>query len=124
MRKRFLLKIIMTAFGYDNCDDVDLVYPKVPPSKDRVKALVQILCDKTLDQAKKANTEEDNSHLLTIDSIFDKIKETHTRGGGVEDDDDAEEGANGAEQVEEIEMARFEMYMTLFLLNLGIETIN
>ena len=105
MRKRFLLKILMTAFGYDNCDDVDLVYPKVTPSKDRVKALVQILCDKTLDQAKKANTEEDNSHLLTIDSIFDKIKETHTRGGGEADGDgdDAEEGANGAEQVEEIE---------------------
>jgi hypothetical protein len=28
------------------------------------------------------------------------------------------------QQVEEIEMARFEIYMTLFLLNLGIETTN
>ena len=32
--------------------------------------------------------------------------------------------ANQVKQVEEIEMARFEIYMTLFLLELGIELSN
>ena len=66
-------RIILTAFKYDEFDDVDVVYPKQVLSRDRVLALIQILNEKSISDAKKANS-EDNSHLLTIDAMFDKIK--------------------------------------------------
>jgi DNA polymerase elongation subunit (family B) len=85
---------------------VDIVYPKSPPSKERVNNLITILYEKTIDQAKKANTEEDNSRLLTIDSVFDKIRETHKRGGADGDDEGDVLGtvneSNGLVDVEEI----------------------
>jgi len=109
--KTFLQKIILAAFGYTTCDDVDIVYPKSQPSKDRVNSLIKILCDKTIDQAKKSNKDEDNSHLLTIDSIFDKIKETHhknTNSGGMDDDNDDEPQTNDMEnQVDEIVSSKY-----------------
>ena len=101
--KTLLEKVLMTAYGFSNYEDIDLVYPKMPPTKERVKALVKILCEKTLEQAKKSNTEEDNSRLLTIDSIFDKIKEA--RFVQADDDGDGEgdgDQAIGEEQVEEV----------------------
>ena len=73
--KMLLQKVIMTGFGFDSFDDVDLVYPKNPPSKERVKKMIKILNDESLEKAKKANTDEDNSNLLTIDSIFEQMKE-------------------------------------------------
>ena len=71
---QFLQKSIMTAFGYDHFDGIDLVYPKQIPSKDRVKMLIQILIKETLENAKKAGS-EDTSKLLTIDSMFETMNE-------------------------------------------------
>jgi len=73
--KLLLQKVIMTGFGFDSFDDVDLVYPKNPPPKERVKSMIKILKEESLEKAKKSNTEEDNSNLLTIDSIFEQMKE-------------------------------------------------
>uniref|UniRef100_A0A6C0ED99 DNA-directed DNA polymerase n=1 Tax=viral metagenome TaxID=1070528 RepID=A0A6C0ED99_9ZZZZ len=73
--KLLLQKVIMTGFGFDSFDDVDLVYPKNPPSKERIKTMIKILKEESLEKAKKSNTEEDNSNLLTIDSIFEQMKE-------------------------------------------------
>ena len=96
-----LKKIIFTAFGYDKFEDIDLVYPKRMPTKDKLKSLVDILLERSLDYAKKANKEEDNSQLLTIDSIFEKIKESQlhdSEGNGDEmDDDEKESGDNGGD---------------------------
>jgi len=69
-----LQKLLLTGFGYDRFDDVDIVYPKVTPSKERVKSLIKILLENTLENAQKANI-EDNSYLLTIDDIFEKMKD-------------------------------------------------
>ena len=71
---QFLQKSIMTAFGYDHFDGIDLVYPKQIPSKDRVKMLIQILIKETLENAKNAGS-EDTSKLLTIDSMFETMNE-------------------------------------------------
>ena len=71
---KFLQKSIASAFGYDNFDGIDLVYPKQIPSKDRVKMLIQILIKETLENAKKAGS-EDTSKLLTIDSMFETMIE-------------------------------------------------
>ena len=74
---KLLSKIILSAFGYTKYDDVDTVYPKKPQSKEKITKLINILLNKSINAAKKANTEEDNSKILTIDNMFDKIKEDH-----------------------------------------------
>ena len=94
--KQLLEKIILTAFGLAKCDDVDLVYPKHSPSKEKVRDLIRILLDLPLEKAKLANKEEDNSRLMTIESIFEQMKEDaenqRDRVGCADgDDDDADE---------------------------------
>ena len=76
----FLQKSIMTAFGHDQFEGIDLVYPKQVPSKDRVKSLIQILIKETIENAKKAGT-EDNSKLLRIDSMFETMNENQGQCG-------------------------------------------
>ena len=77
--KVMLEKIILTAFGYDKFQDIDIVYPKIMPSKERVKHLMKILMDETIENAKKANTEEDNSMLLRIDDMFENMNEAQNQ---------------------------------------------
>jgi DNA polymerase elongation subunit (family B) len=77
--KMLLQKIIMTAFGYDSFQDIDVVYPKVMPSKERVKHLIKILMEETIENAKNANTEEDNSALLRIDDMFENMNESQNQ---------------------------------------------
>jgi len=77
--KMLLQKIIMTAFGYDSFQDIDVVYPKVIPSKERVKHLIKILMEETIENAKNANTEEDNSALLRIDDMFENMNEAQNQ---------------------------------------------
>jgi DNA polymerase elongation subunit (family B) len=77
---QFLQKSIMTAFGYDHFEGIDLVYPKKCPTKERVKALIQILSKESLEDAKKAGT-EDNNKLLTIDSMFETMNEKQQQAG-------------------------------------------
>jgi len=78
--QQFLQKSIMTAFGFDQFEGIDLVYPKKPPAKDRVKALIQVLIKETIENAKQAS-DEDNSKLLTIDSMFETMNEKQHAGG-------------------------------------------
>jgi DNA polymerase elongation subunit (family B) len=88
---KLLSKIILAAFGYTKYEDVDKVYPKKPQSKEKITSLIDILLNKSINTAKKANTDEDNSNILTIDSMFDKIKETHfqnTEDAGDHDEDE------------------------------------
>ena len=68
--------MIYTSFGYDKFDDIDLVYPKTPPSKEKITKLIHILMNKSLEHAKK-EAEEDNSDLIKIDSMFEAMKDTH-----------------------------------------------
>ncbi len=96
--KLLVSKIIMTAFGFDKFDDIDLVYPKNMPTKELVKALIKQLLETPLSAIKET---ENASDLLTIDSIFEQIKEFHsenaegTGGDGDDDDDDSPAGYSG-----------------------------
>ena len=74
--KLLLKKILLAAFNYGSCEDIDLVYPKANPSKEKVLKLINTLLDKSLDKAKK-ETEEDNSDLIKIDSLFEEMMESH-----------------------------------------------
>jgi DNA polymerase elongation subunit (family B) len=69
-----LEKIILSAFSFAKCDDVDLVYPKRNPSKQTVKSLIQTLLEYPIDIKKLENTET-NLKLMTISSIFEQMKE-------------------------------------------------
>jgi len=86
-----LKKVILTAFGMDRCDDIDLVYPKRPPTKERVLKLIEILQTTPLKNAKMLNDEEDNAHLLEIDRLFESIRESADQVG--------EDGVEGAAEM-------------------------
>jgi DNA polymerase elongation subunit (family B) len=98
--KTLFQKVVLTAFGYDRFEDVDLVYPKKMPTKEKVKQLLEILLNEPIEKAKLANSEEDNSHLLTIDMIFEQMKDIQTEEGeGGGGDGDGEGGGEGPQQV-------------------------
>jgi DNA polymerase elongation subunit (family B) len=70
--KNILRRIILTAFGYENMTNIDLVYPKNKP-KTRVE--VETMCEKWLDCSvrtvnKNTNT---NTESLTIEEMFEKM---------------------------------------------------
>ena len=90
--KKMLEKIILTAFEYDKFEDVDIVYPKTKPSKEYLLRFIKILLDESMEKAKKANTQEDNSDLLKIDTMFEQMKEYQLQGGNGDDD-----GADGGD---------------------------
>jgi hypothetical protein len=73
--KILLQKVILTAFNYDRFDDVDIVYPKIMPSKETLIQFIQLIVNESMEKVKKTNLNEDSSMLFTIDSIFDQIKE-------------------------------------------------
>jgi DNA polymerase elongation subunit (family B) len=82
-------KIIMTAFGYDKFNDVDLVYPKIAPSKDRLTKLIQSFIDTpVLDVKKMKSSDEDMENAYTIEAIFEEMREANEYGGGHDGDSD------------------------------------
>ena len=91
-------KIVLAAFGYAKCDDIDLVYPQIEPSKPKVTKILQTILETPLDNLKSLHLADgDNSELLTIDSIFEKINEDLQETGGDNDSDgEAEEDAEPA----------------------------
>jgi len=84
--KIMVQRMILTAFGYDNFDDIDIVYPKSLPTKDQIKKYIKVLLDEPMEIAKHANKDQDTAHLLTIDEMFEQMKDRIKFGG----DNDAE----------------------------------
>jgi len=73
--KLMLQKIILAAFGYDNFDDIDVVYPKTMPSMEQTKALIKILINQSMKTAKYKNKKQDTSYLLKKDEDYEDMKE-------------------------------------------------
>ena len=71
-----LKKAILTAFGHDRLETVDLVYPKETPTKEKLLKMIELLQKTPLKNAAALNDEEDNRHLLEIDRVFERIKES------------------------------------------------
>jgi DNA polymerase elongation subunit (family B) len=94
MAQGLLRRIIMTAFKYDKFNDIDFVYPKVYPSKEKVKLLIDTLISTPILNAKKLSDDENKRELLTIDTIFENIRSDadNTRDNGLRDcvDDDSD----------------------------------
>jgi DNA polymerase elongation subunit (family B) len=95
-KSRLLKRVVLTAFGMDKLDDVDLVYPKAKPSKEKIIDLIELLCKTPLKNAKMMNETEDNSHILEIDKVFEQIKDS------VELNEAGEGDGEPAEEVAEI----------------------
>jgi DNA polymerase elongation subunit (family B) len=75
-KSKILMKqIMLAAFGFDRFEDVDLVYPKKPPSMKKVEEYIQILINENMEDAIITHGNENNDHLLKIDSIFSRINE-------------------------------------------------
>jgi len=89
-------KMIMTAFGYEKFDDVDLVYPKFVPSKDRLSKLIQSFIQTPINDAKKMTTNTDDAY--TIESLFEQMKEANEYGGGGAGGDDSDDDGNEVEE--------------------------
>lgn len=68
-------RMILAAFGYAKCDGIDLVYPQNKPSKEKVSKLYEIISSTSLEKMKSLNlSDNDNSELLTIESLFENMK--------------------------------------------------
>jgi DNA polymerase elongation subunit (family B) len=89
-------KMIMTAFGFDKFDDVDLVYPKFVPSKDRLSKLIQSFVETPINDAKKMTTSTDDAY--TIEALFEQMKEANESGGGGTGGDDSDDDGNEVEE--------------------------
>jgi DNA polymerase elongation subunit (family B) len=93
-------KIIMTAFGFDKFNDVDFVYPKVAPSKDRLSKLIQMFIETPVADAKKMKTDSEMENAYTIESMFEEMREANEYGGsGAGGDGDSDD--DGAGEVDE-----------------------
>jgi DNA polymerase elongation subunit (family B) len=70
-----LRRLVLSAFGYDHFDDIDLVYPKTKPLKQKIQERIdKILHTPVSDSAKLVDDEEgDKSHLLKISTMFNAI---------------------------------------------------
>jgi DNA polymerase elongation subunit (family B) len=64
-----LERIIFTAFGYDKFDDIDLVYPKYPQTRDIITKLTERLLGTAIKNAEKM------AKMNTISSMFQEIEE-------------------------------------------------
>jgi DNA polymerase elongation subunit (family B) len=74
--KNILKRIILTAFGYENMEQIDIVYPK---QKEISKTKVEDMCDSWLQSKVRAN-DKTASDITTIEYMFEKQAN--------EDDDD------------------------------------
>jgi DNA polymerase elongation subunit (family B) len=96
--KKFLQKMILAAFEYDRCDDIDVVYPKVKPSKDVVKKYIKVLLEQPMEIAKHANKDQDTGHLLTIDELFEQMKDRIVAGDKDAESSEMVANEGGAEE--------------------------
>ena len=103
----FIKRCILTAFQFDKYKGIDIVYPKIAPSnKNELLPLIDRFIHTPLEQILSSKETENNGgevsvnqrkkRILTIESIFEKIREdVTTRGendsGENEENDDEEE---------------------------------
>ena len=87
-------RIISAAFGHAEFDDVDLVYPKKPPTKERHLNTIELMLRTPFEQLDSNGSDEDGEdrkRLLTIGAIFDKLRQGESGNGQDGDDSDADE---------------------------------
>jgi DNA polymerase elongation subunit (family B) len=92
-----LEKCVMTAFGYNNFDDIDIVYPKSKVTKEYIQDKINILIKTPIEKAKLEHGNDENSELLRIDKMFDKVNQEYQTEGVGGDSDELGANENGEE---------------------------
>ena len=89
-------QMVMTAFGYDAVQGIDVVYPKQGiPKKAYVEALIAEVLQTPFNNLEAKNT--DALKVLTVESMFSKLRSnegagvSEDKGEGSDDDDEAED---------------------------------
>jgi DNA polymerase elongation subunit (family B) len=88
---QILKKSIHTAFGFGELDDIDLVYPLYPPSKETVNRLITHLLNSALDDPNYTDVADSTGSALSIENIFEKMKESVSEEVNPVDDMDQED---------------------------------
>ena len=71
--KNILRRIILAAFGYENMEQIDLVYPKIKPkSKEDIQSLTEVWLNSLVRNLSNHN-ELSTSHENQIEHLFEKI---------------------------------------------------
>jgi len=88
-------KAIITAFGYDTIEDVDIVYPKNQPTQEQINTLIDKLLKTSIDIESSI---KEAAATNTIDKMFEKVKQEFS---GVDtDDNEADDMADITEMSE------------------------
>ena len=90
-------KCVMTAFGYNKFDDIDIVYPKSKVTKEYIQDKINILVKTPIEKAKLEHSNDENSELLRIDKIFDKVNQEYQTEGVGGDSNELEANENSEE---------------------------
>ena len=96
--KDVLTNIILTAFGYGNMIEIDLVFPKKKPDS---KEAVLYLCKKWLDcKVRSIKKPDDFNQAYSLESMFEKISKEFNAENEEVDGEDGEDGeVNQANEV-------------------------
>jgi DNA polymerase elongation subunit (family B) len=100
-------KMILAAFGFGRCDDIDIVYPKITPGKERVARITTDLLQTPISDI-ESNSAAD---LLTIDMMFEQMNTnaaTNYKGSGPGADGDAADGDADGDADDNIELPEVE----------------
>jgi DNA polymerase elongation subunit (family B) len=85
LSKKLIKRCILTAFGMDKLENVDLVYPKTKPSKEYILRRIELLLQTTVDDVFSLDVEDavnNIDHLLTLEETFENVKKQEEEGGG------------------------------------------
>jgi DNA polymerase elongation subunit (family B) len=109
-----LRRILLTAFGFDRYENVDLVYPKRPLSKDRLVERIEVILQTPIQNA-KWEVEENNARILEIDSVFQSMvaAAANDMGGGGDEDDDNDDEQHRSATTKRSKLTREESALTL-----------
>ena len=100
-------KMIQAAFGFGRCDDIDIVYPKVSPGKERVSKIVMDILQTPISDIESTSAAD----LLTIDMMFEQMNTnaaTNYKGAGPGAEDDAADGEVDGDADDNIELPEVE----------------
>lgn len=85
--KMLLERVMLTAFGYDKFDDIDVVYPKYPQSRDAVVKMTERLLVTAIKDAEKM---KEAAKVNTISAMYSAAAAA-VEEGAEEDDEEHEE---------------------------------
>ena len=88
---KLIKRCILTAFGMDKLENMDLVYPKTKPSKAHVLQRIKLLLETPLDELSALelgdNNGDDIEQILTLEETFENITKNEEEGGGGDGDE-------------------------------------